>query len=407
MKRLTYATNNGILISVDKLKVILSLSYNNEKERCTSMATELKQTKNSFKFIGKVSRIDKDGAFKEEVAKKGKKEGETYRSLRFGVKTSENNEMTVQMYDFEPTEVFLWNSDKRKADKNYKGTRVPFEEWVEEQNELREQGFAVLQSRVGLTYNEEGKIDSQGLPSFVASKKIFDNLSNNDSVVIEGTIRYSTYKNKEDKEVPQTTFTIQKIFKLKDVDFENEKFEEVTYFEQEMVFVSADLVKEEKKVYVTGRTIEYNKSFHDSQFVVDYSDGADGENADMKKLATAFLKKFKFGDVINVFGEALNRVIVAEAEDTDEEEDEDLASLLGGKSKPKHAQSYVTRTYISEMQIQGVDVWDKKVYKEEDFVKDELVEEDDLTSELGGKKKDKGTNPFDADDDIDDEELPF
>ena len=85
---------------------------------------DLVQTKNSFKFIGKVTRIEKDGAFKEETATKGKNEGKTYRSLRFGVKTSETNDMTVQMYDFEPTEIFLWNSDKKKKDANYKGDRV-------------------------------------------------------------------------------------------------------------------------------------------------------------------------------------------------------------------------------------------------------------------------------------------
>ena len=375
--------------------------------------TELKQGKGSFKFIGKVSRIDKDGAFKEEVATKGKKEGDTYRSLRFGVKTSENNEMTVQMYDFEPTEVFLWNNDKKKADKNYKGEKMPFEEWEEQQEELREQGTAVLQSRVGLTYNEEGKIDSKGLPSFVASEKIYDNLSNNDSIVVEGTIRYSNYTNTTtNKVIEQKTYTITKIFKLKDVDFESEKFEEVTYFEQEIVFVSALAEKKENKVFVTGRIIDYYKNFHDTEFVIDYSDGIGGTDAGMVKLAQTFLKKFKFGDVLNVFGDALNRVVVAEA-DEEEDEDDDLASLIGGKSKPKHAQAYVTKTYISEMQIQGVDAWDKKVYKEEDFVKDELIEEkEDLSDELGGKKKDKkNKNPFGDDEvdgiEIDDDDLPF
>jgi hypothetical protein len=368
--------------------------------------TELKQTKNSFKFIGKVSRIDKDGAFKEEIAKKGKKEGETYRSLRFGLKTSENNEMTIQMYDFEPQEVFLWNNDKKKADKNYKGERMPFDEWEEKQEELREGGTAVLQTRVGLSYGEDGKIESKGLPAFVASQKIYNNLSNNDAVVVEGTIRYSTYENQQGKVVEQKTYTISKVFKLKEVDFESEKFEEVTYFEQEMVFVSATAVKEEDKVFVTGRIIDYYKNFHDTEFVINYSDGMGGKNDDLVKLATAFMKKIKFGDVVNVWGDALNRVVLAEVTDEDEDDD-DLASLLGGKQKPKHAQQYVSRTYISEMQIMGIDAWDKKIYKETDFVVDELIEDKkDLASELGGKKK-KESNPFADDSDDGDEDLPF
>lgn len=373
---------------------------------------ELKQTKNSFKFIGKVTRIDKDGAFKEETAERGKRQGDTYRSLRFGVKTSENNEMTVSMYDFEPTEVFMWNSDKKKKDKNYKGDRIPFDQWEEEQEELREQGYAVLQTRVGLTYGEDGKIVSKGLPSFVASKDIFNNLSNGDSVVIEGEIRYSTYKNQQDKLVEQKTFTIKKAYKLKDIDFESEKFEEVTFFEQQMVFVDAEADKANKKVYVTGRVIDFMKNFHDTQFVVDYSDGEGGDDAGMVKLATAFLKKFKFGDVINVFGDATNRVIVEEAEG-DDDNDEDLLASLGGKKKPSHAQNFVTRTYVSEMLIHGVDDWEKKVYKEEDFVKEEIMEDEKsdeknpFTDELGGKPKKTSSNPFDSDDDDDMDELPF
>ena len=369
---------------------------------------ELQQTKNSFKFIGKATRLDKDGAFKEEEAKRGKREGDTYRSLRFGVKTSENNEMTVSMYDFEPTEVFMWNSEKRKKDQSYKGDRIPFEEWLEKKDELREQGYAVLQTRVGLNYDEKGKLKSHGLPSFVASEEIYNALNNGDPVVIEGEIRYSTYENQQGNEVEQKTFTIKKIFRLKDVDFESDKFEEITYFEQEFVFIDAVAEKDENKVYVTGRVIDYSKNFHDTTFVVDYSDGNGGKDKGMLKLAESIMKKIKFGDVLTVFGEALNRVIVEEVEEDEEEED---FSILGGKTKPSHAQSYTAKTYISEMQIHGIDDWVKKVYVEEDFDKDELMEEDNsLQNELGGKKKDKGANPFDNDeddDDISDEDLPF
>jgi hypothetical protein len=377
-----------------------------------SQNNKLKQTKSSFKFIGKVTRIDKDGAFKEETMTKGKMSGKTYRSLRFGVKTSPTNEMTVQMFDFEPEKVFLWNSEKKKADSDYKGDRIPFAQWEANQDELREKGYAVLQSRIGLTYGEDGKLQSKGLPSFVASKEIYENLNNGDSVVVEGTIRHSSYENREGKQVPQTTYQITKIFKIKDIDFDAPDFEEVTYFEEEIVFVDADIDKAEGKAYVTGRTISYNGDFQDSQFVVNFKDAEGNNDAGMVKLAEAFKKKFNFGDVLNVFGDALNRVIVSEVQDEDEEGDEDdLLASLGGKSKPKHAQSFVSRTYIQEMSIHGVDAWDKKVYSEFDFIKDELFAEDDknpLADELGGKNKKKSSNPFETDEIIiSDEYLPF
>lgn len=377
---------------------------------------ELKQTKSSFKLIGKVSRIDKDNAYREDESTKGKNEGKTYRSLRFGVKTSDTNENFVQIFAFEPEEVFLWNSDKAKEakDKNqkYKGERIPFDEWIDREDELREEGFAVLQSRIGLNYGEDGKIKSKGLPSFVASKEIYDSLNNGDSVVVEGNISYSTYTNQQDKVVLQKNLNIEKVFRLKDVDFEDEKFEEVSYFEQEMVFVDAMEDKKEGKVFVTGRMIDYGKNFIDSNFVINYLN-KDGEvDEDMKKLGTAFLKKIKFGDLLKVHGNVVNRVIVGEVEDDEEDEKDDYASMLGGKKKPQHAQKFASRTYVSEMEIEGVEDWQKKVYSESDFVKDDLLdgegEKDELRNELGGKskKKDKN-NPFadDVDDDVFSDEL--
>lgn len=372
---------------------------------------QLKQTRNLFKFIGQVTRIDKENAYKEDVAQKGKMEGHTYRSLRFGVKTSETNDMTVSMYDFEPTEVFLWSSEKKKADKAYKGDRIPYEQWLQEKDEWNENGYTVLQSNIGLTQGEDGKLERHGLPSFIASEKLFNGLDNGDTVVIEGTIRYSVWTNPEGKEIPQKTFTIQRLSKIKDVDFHDEKFEEVTFFEQEMIFVDAVEEKKDLKVFVTGRTIDYKGNFHDTQFVIPYGDADGLVDQDMKKLADAFRTKFKFGDFLKVFGDAVNRVITAVVENNEKSEEEDLLASLGGRSKPTHAQQYTAKNYVNEMQITGIEVWEKKMYTEADFVLDELVEEKKKPvadeNDFGGKSK-KDTNPFDTDaEDIDDEDLPF
>lgn len=389
------------------------------------MANEnLVQTKAKFKVIGVVSRIDKDGAYREDVGRQGtKNEGKTYRSLRFGVKTSDTNEITVQMFGFEPEEVNLWNSeDAKKAKeqkKKYKGEKVDFQDWLENQDKYREDGYAILESRVGLTKDSKGKTESRGLPRYVAIEEIYNNLDNGDSVVVEGSISYSSYENRDGKTVQQKNFNIEKIFKIKDVDFESDKFEEVTYFEQEFVFVDAMAERKEKKIYITGRHINYNKTFNDIELVVDYSDGDGGNDPDMVKLADSFVKRFKFGDVLEVHGDLLNRAVLQEVEDDESTEEEDLINSLGGKSKPKHAQGYALTQYISEMQIHGVDAWDKKVYKEDDFKVEELLDKNEessednnkLQDELGGKpKKSKSENPFDLDDDgidISDDDLPF
>src|SRR5690606_23387784 len=145
---------------------------------------------------------------------------------------------------------------------------------------------------------------------------------------------------------------------------------------------------------------------------INYADEEGNVDKSMEKLAKAFATKMKFGDLLNVFGNVVNRVIVEEAEEEEEDDDDDLLASLGGRSKPKHAQKFASRTYINEMQIEGVDAWDKAVYTEDDFEVDSLLDEkEDLTNELGGKKKSdkKADNPFDLDDDedISDEDLPF
>lgn len=383
-----------------------------------TVESRLKQTKNGFKLVGRVTRIDKDGAWKEEVMTKGKMEGELYRALKFGVKTSDTNEITVQMFDFEPKEVFLWHGETAKKakeeGKEYKGEKIAYGKWENEQEELREGGYSILQTRIGVEYkkdeNGKEKLDSHGLPSFVASEKIYENISNGDYVAIEGTIRYSTYKNQNDKVVEQKTYTITKLHKIKEVDFDGADFEEVTYFEQEMVFVGADHDKKEGKVYVTGRHINYNKTFHDTQMVINYKNADGTRDEDMVTLAEAFSKTVKFGDLLKVYGDTLNRVIVSEVEEEEKDKKDPLA-LFGGKSKPKHAQSYTSRTYVTEMSIHGVEKWEKSYYNEEDFVVDNLIEEKEkknpFADELGGKAKKKNPFEVDEDEDLQDEELPF
>src|SRR5690606_9631442 len=115
---------------------------------------------------------------------------------------------------------------------------------------------------------------------------IYDNLRNGDSVVVEGEIRYSRYKNQQGDMVEQKSYIIKKIFKLyEELDFGAEGFEEVTYFEQELVFVEADVAESEGKVYVTGRTIDFMKNFHDTQFVVNYKNPDGSNDPGMVKLA--------------------------------------------------------------------------------------------------------------------------
>lgn len=381
------------------------------------MAKELEQTRGSFKLKGLVKGIDRDNAYEEGVRPDGKYAGTTYRKLNIGLQTEPSNQVRLGLFSYEPEEVFMWNSAKKKKNKDYKGERVPFDEYLNKKEVLKENGTAVLQSRVGVEYDEKGKLQSEGLTSFEASEMIYDNIDNDDGAFIEGQISYSSFKNQSGDDVTGTNYNIDKFFKAKGpFDLDDEEYDVQNYYEQQFVYIDSMIDKANKKLLVTGRVIDYRKNTIDTTFVVNY-----GDDPDMGKLAKNINKKFKFGDLMTVYGEILNQTIETEVED---EEDDDVLSSLGGKAKP----SYATRANVSynrEMTIDGVSQWEKGFYSVEDFEENGLVVEekeskkkDDLTNELGGKSKKKQEDPFDdgdseedpfadSDDDSDDDSMPF
>jgi len=363
---------------------------------------ELQQTRGTFKLKGLVKGIDRDNAYEEGIRTGGKYDGVPYRKLNIGLQTEPNNQIRLGLFAYEPEEVFMWNSAKKKKDSSYKGERVPFEQYLETKEVLKENGTAVLQTRVGVDYDEKGKLQSEGMTSYEASELIYENIDNDEGAFIEGQISYSTFTNRGGDEVTGTNYNVERFFKAKEpFDLKDEKYEAQNYYEQQFVFVDSMIDKEKKKLIVVGRVIDYHKNTIDVQFSVNY-----GEDEDMGKLAKNISKKFKFGDLVTVFGEILNQAIEEEVE---EEEDNALASL-GGKAQPSYA-TRTNKTYNREMTIDGITQWEKAYYSVDDFEANELVEEvkDNLTSELGGKTKKKveSPDPFDDEEDSDPFSDPF
>ena len=365
-------------------------------------AKKLEQTRGEFKIKGLVKGIDRDNAYEEGVRPEGRHAGRTFRKLNLGIQTSENNQLRLGMFSYEPDEVFLWNNEKRKKDKNYKGERIPYEEYLQKKEILKANGTAVLQARIGVEYDEDNKLVSHGLTTYEASEEIYDNVDNDDSVYVEGQISYSEYKNRQNEMVTGINYNINRLFKSNtDFDLRAEDYEEQDYYEQQFVYVDSMVDKAKKQLIVVGRIIDYQENTVDTNFVINY-----GEDKGMAKLADNMKKKFKFGDLVKVFGQLVNRSV---EQDVEEEED-DLLSALGGKAQPSHAKR-ANFSYEREMTIDGVLEWERGYYTEEDFYANELVEEEDendLSSELGGKSAPKNDNPFaDLEDEDEDEADPF
>lgn len=370
-------------------------------------AKELEQTRGSFKMRGLVKNIDRDNAYEEGIQdKQGKHQGDTYRKLNIGLQTAPDNQVRLGMFSYEPEKVFMWDSGARKKNPEYKGERVEWEKYLEQKNNLKASGKAVLQARVGVEYDENDKLISEGMTSYEASELIFENVENEDSVYIEGDVSYSQFKNRNDEWVTGTNYNMNRLHLAKDdFDLDDEKYEVQNYYEQQFVYVTSEVDRDKNKLMVIGRVIDYHKNFVDTTFVVDFSEKAGEDQASMKKLAESIKKKFKFGDLVTIFGQILNQTVEVEVE-----EDDNLAGL-GGKSQPSHAKT--NKTYNREMTIDGILEWNQKYYTEEDFANAGLVEEskEDMSDEFGGKSKPKHDSVFDDEDDedLDDlgDDLPF
>lgn len=332
---------------------------------------KLEQTKSKIKLEGIVSRLDSDKAYSFGNVKEGKNQGKAYRSLRFGVKTSDVNEIQVELFGMEQDQVYAYNRKKKSG------------EWFDfEKRDRLPDGYDLMGVRVALEKDSKGKVVSKNLHSYDAVEEIFNSLEDGESIYVSGHLEFSTYQKEDGEEVLQRKYIIDSIGRTKkEIDFEADDFEEVNDFEQDIVIVDVMAVKEEKKYYITGRTIKYGDKWQDADFVIDVS-----QDEDAIKLAKIF-KSLKFGDFVTVFGKAFNKVVLIETEDKEKPKvDKNNPFASFDKKKPKSLEKSFIKDFISELRIEGVVIesFAKGKYTEDDFVEQEVVKND----------KPKGDNPF-------------
>ena len=365
----------------------------------------LEQTKGVFELLGKVVNIDRENAYQEKTMDKGKNKGKVYRSLRFGIKTSNENTITVSMFSFLPEEVYIWDSEAKK------GGKVKYDLWKKNRKGYEKQKKVPLQTRVGIEQGEDGKNITVHLPSFDVMEYIYDNLNNEDSVIARGSISRNTYENKSGDTQTSINYNLESLFKMKkEVDFDAEDFVEKSVFTENFIYESADINTREKYADVYGKTVNYHGKTNDASYRINFSDDEDGS---MEQMAKTLAKKVAYGSVLEIHGDLVNRAVTVEVE---EEQDDDLMMLLAGKKN----RMATTRTYVNYMEMHGVDSIEPKKYTEEDVATGEddfIVEEkknDELNEFEGLKGKSKkevksddeddflDDDPFDLDDD-----LPF
>lgn len=326
--------------------------------------TELQQNRGTIRVEGKIVGFDNENTYRTGDTKAG----QPYRSVSLTVKTSPNNVIyNLDAFGQVPTKKVKIFSNKNGEKKNME---IDFKDRDNMPEGFTCFGFGTVGT--GFEKDTTGKIKMKNYFNYDGAEVIKSSVANETSVWIDGEFNINEYiVNGEDRSTVK--YQINRIGLLKDeVDLDAENFKEVASFEQEFVVVSTNVDKEAKKVYVSARIINFNKSWKDISFVVDANQ--------YETLASNFIKRAKFGDVIKAQGKIINGTVLTEVEE--------VAEINWGGEAPEGQGKKVNRNKISELQITNVVSHTAKVYKEDDFIK---------------------VNPFanDSNVDISDEDLPW
>ncbi|WP_431785849.1 hypothetical protein [Paenibacillus lactis] len=333
------------------------------------MTTELKQTNGKIRVEGRVIGFDpqSENTYREGTTNTS---GKPYRSVSLNVKTSPTNVIyNLDLFGTVP------KNNKVKVFSNKNGDKQSLELNFDERNNAPA-GFTCFGfGTVGTGFEKEnGRIKMKNYFNLDGAEVIKNTLENDASVWIDGEFNISNYiSNGEERQ--NIKYTIKRIGLKDEIDFDQENFKEVASFEQEVVIVGHDLDKENKKLYVTGRIIDFKQEWNDVTFVVNLNE--------YEKLGQNIYKKTKFGDLLTLQGKIVNGVILTEAPKDDEFD-------WGGET-PEGQGQRVIKDRISELQITNVKDHKPKFYKEDDFFKPD---------EFSGSPFEEGSDEFSDTDDI-------
>jgi hypothetical protein len=250
------------------------------------MQNESKLIQNKGSFVvkgvieGKNNPANNNG-YKEGVLENGKSKGAKYRSIKFKLKTSNDNIIPVELFGYEKEKVYFYNKDEK--DKSKKTVAV---DWAKRHLEPKN-GYKLI------------------TPEYDLVEKIKNDLNDGDTVRIIGDFQFQKYEDKQGNKKKQTKYNIKQIHASEDtLFFDDEKFEEVNEFTQEAVINEVEVDNEAKKLYLHVYIIGYNANVSTTTFEVD-----------MLKAHPAFidtLKGMKFGDFLKFYGKIHCRSIVEE-----------------------------------------------------------------------------------------------
>lgn len=383
----------------------------------------LQQTRSSFRAVGYITGVERENFYRSGVLEKGKSAGKEFRSLSFGVKVSDTQVLYVGMFGIEPEFVYVF--DNKAEDPKKRMERVEYDEWYDKHETWSENGKICLDTNISL--QETGRDAPRlHLPTFDAVDELYSSLENGMKVYVSGDISRNSYTSQSGENVTRTNYNVRTISLYDgELDFSSPTHRSRAEFTEEFVLVDTMVDKEEEKLVLIGKTIDYAEKTYDVTYDVNYSvsanhlyDNLDNltdeqkeetdkyakEQVELKKAMAKAFKSLPFGTLLKCDGDIINKVVIDDSED--DVSDDKVLNALRGNSKP------TAKAYIRSMSIEGTQEYVAERYTEKDFL--EAVENSSLVKEdpLAGNSKRK-TLKDEVEDtslqavEIDDDDLPF
>lgn len=252
----------------------------------------LPQTRGSFQIRGKVTGTSRESFYIEKMTKTDK----SWRQVMFGVEYDNGSNIYLNLNGMERNSV--WFSKKED------GKTVTEEVAWKDRFTFAKEGYNLIGVNVGVKRIKDEKCndvnDKKHLTEYDACKEISDNLVDDKTVFVRGSIEYGSYNDKH-----TTRFIPTQVSLAKDVDFEADDFKPLSDFTQTIVFTGITPNEDKTRATVSAKIVNYN-TIEDAEFVI----------TDMS-LANVFRKNLKPYTSIKVWGNISVQKDTTEVEVTD------------------------------------------------------------------------------------------
>lgn len=244
--------------------------------------SEIKDTKGAFQLRGIISNLNgnaKGFGFEEGTVEKGKSAGKKYRRIRFNVKTSNANNIPVELFGMEKDNVYFYSKKYKKSQKIA---------WNNRFNNIQDYEYI--------------------LSEYDLIEKIKDEFKDDSSVFVNGEFQFSEYSNQNNEVVNQTRYIIKSVYGTNSIltqeSLNDENFVEENSFQQDIIIDSIDNIDGEP-LYINAFTHDF-KGLHKTTFQI-------VRNKESVNMIRNFMT-LRYGDFIRVIGKINHLVEKIEVE---------------------------------------------------------------------------------------------